>query len=124
MNPIGLDGHTGKFFPEFSRGETLPFSFQILEEDEITPIDITGWKLYLTFATEQGLDSGFVEVILLPQDAANGIFSGSVTDDETFSLDAGTIYGSIKIINATGEAYLIDKARLTVGECVNPRRAQ
>ncbi len=127
MHAIGLDGHTGRLFSTFTRGETLPFSFQILEEDEVTPINITGWRMYVAFNPVLNCADSpapALEAVLLPQDAINGIFSGEISDDETFSLPAGAIYGEIRIVDNIGRAFVVDKAQLTVGGCINPRREQ
>jgi len=126
MKAVGLDGHNGAFFPEFTRGETVPFSFQITDDDD-QPKDITGWMLYVAMTTSRSCyDANTPEIdkAIAPQDAPNGIFSGEITDDETFGLAAGTVYGSIRVIDNNGRAFVVDKARLTVGECVSPRRVQ
>ncbi len=132
----GLDGHAGDTFNDFTRGETLQFSFYfetgdvdpVTEEVTYTPTDVTGWKVYISFTkkrTCEDITAPDLEVTLLPQDATGGIISGFVTDDETFALPRGNKYASARYITASGETYIIDKAkRVYVSACVNPKREQ
>ncbi len=122
----GMDGHKGDTFSDFTRGETLPFSFQFTEEDGVTPETVTdNWVVVVAFATEQTCEEGTapdIEVILTLEDESNAIFSGSISDDETFSVDSGIMYASARFIIPDGSAFIIDKARVTVFPCVNTRR--
>lgn len=127
MTVTGMYGYTGDSFEDIVRGETIPFSFQFMKEDEVTPIVVTGWKVYISFTSEVNCDDAVspdLEVVLLPQDADNGIISGYISDDETFSLPEGTIYGSIKWIEPDDRTYIIDMGKLKVYPCINPRRDQ
>ena len=121
----GIDGQPGASFRNFTRGETLSFTFSFKVDG--VAVDVTGWKIYIAFTSTldcQDATAPDLEVVLLPTDAAGGIISGEVTDDETFALPKGEYYARAKYIKADDRAYMIDKARISVYACVNPRRAQ
>jgi len=132
----GLDGHAGDTFNDFTRGETLQFTFffelgeidPVTEEVTYTPVDVTGWKVYISVTkkrTCEDITAPDLEVILLPQNAVEGIVSGFVTDDETFALPKGKYFASARYITPGGATYMIDKAqRVEVSACVTPRREQ
>ena len=126
MAVTGLDGYSGVVFSDITRGETLPFTFQFMEEDQVTPIDVTGWKVYLAFSGTRDCSDAAVlalEVEILPQTPLEGILSKNITDDETFALPTGKLFASARYIKPDGSTYIIDKAKLKVYPCINPRRA-
>ena len=125
MAVTGLDGHAGTSFVEFTRGETVPFTFQFMESDEVTPIDVTGYTIYIAYALSVDCDDLVLpelEVTILPTDALAGIMSGEMTDTESFGLASGNIYVSARYVKADGRTYVIDKAMHQIYNCINPRR--
>jgi len=88
--------------------------------------DITGWLLYVAFYSGETCAAVdlILESIISPQDAVNGIFSGDISDDETFSLPIGEIYVSIFTINNSGQKEIFDMAQIEITPCGSDRRAQ
>jgi len=121
----GMDGFSGEYFSDITRGETIPYSFSFVDEmDNDSPINVEGWKVYLAYSLEKNCSGLLLEKVFLPEDAAAGIISGYVTDSDTMGLPVGIVYGSIKFIDQADNTYLIDKAKFKVHPCINPRIGQ
>lgn len=120
----GIDGYSGAYLRDITRGETVLFSLIFEDYDTDDPIDVSDCKMYVAYNTDKTCSNPLLETIILPQDALGGIMAGSVPDDDTFGLPVGKMYGSIRFITPNGETHIIDKARLKVHQCINPRRAQ
>ncbi len=116
----------GKLFPNGNvvRGNTYPITLSMT--DAGLPRDVTDYELLVSFSTslaQTDLDIPLLEkVIPVVGDPLNGEFSGFIEDDETFGLEAGSIYVSVKYINPAGQAYIYDITKMKVDNGVNPRR--
>lgn len=130
MGENGVNGFSGdaldEIFPNavVVRGNTVPATFILT--DEGTPIDITDYELYLSFSLALECADGTppeLESLIPVADAVNGVFSGFVADDDTFELAMGTIFVSVKYIDADGQTFITDMARYNVVNCINPKRA-
>lgn len=104
------------------RGNTYPVTVTI--KDDGVAHDITGYALYVSFhSTLTCEDTPDVQADIPITDAAGGIFSGFVTDDDTYNLNAGNTYVSIKYIDDDGHTFIFDMAKIKVVNCVNSIRA-
>jgi len=124
----GIDGYNGDMFKQFTRGDTLPFKFSFVDSsNNNTPIDVTGWKIYITFSDKLSCEASTnsIEAVIEPTiNPTDGILEGYVEDSMTFSLIAGTVYGSVRVIKDDNRTYILDKAKIKLGECVTGRRDQ
>lgn len=132
----GIDGHEGKLFQAFSRGETLAFSIKFTTNPIIT--DLSGYQLFVSMTDASLTDScgemdasQFAEAQLsydgtLPDDGNIYLFSGKITDEQTIQLPEGqyAVVGAIKYISPGGDSDFADKALITVFPCRNPRLDQ
>ena len=117
-----------------AKSDTRPITFyqgaegSVLDADGL-PIpreDITGWLLYIAFYSGEtcaAIDL-VLEVVISPQDALEGIFSGNISDDDTFLLPVGEIYVSMFTINAAGQKQIQDMAQIEITPCGSDRREQ
>ncbi|RLB79048.1 MAG: hypothetical protein DRH06_00065 [Deltaproteobacteria bacterium] len=133
--PIGINNFPGTAFRCFARGDTLPYNVQFTY-DNGDPVDVTGWKCYIAFATALSCDkpgcavvASVLEVELPVYDAENGIFMGNVTNEHTRSIPCGLIYASLKYVTAgydpldedeEGLSYILDMCQLEVYPSVIP----
>ncbi len=117
----GVAGYPG-FLKDFVRGSTVDFTISVSRKNPdtgvITPLDITGARFIVTISLKQdsGVDPSLVIVIDPPTDPINGITEGSISDSQTFELPANNYYYSVRYINVTGAAYVIDMGRIKVYE--------
>ncbi len=124
----GLNGYTGElldsFFPSavIVRGNTVPLYITL--DDGVT-VDYTGFKMLLSFDPTITCDDTHVpelEISVPLTDPANGVFTGDLTDDESFAFTPGTMNVSLKYIDADGKAFIVDMAKYKVVNCLNPTR--
>ncbi len=116
----------GALFPNGNvvRGNTYPVTIT-LKKDSL-PVDITGYQMYLSFdqaLTCDDLQPPYLEKEIPIANPSEGIFSGSISDDDTFSLPNGYIYISVKYIDNAGQAFIVDMVKAKVDSCLNPKRA-
>lgn len=123
----GINGYTGDVFPDdVTRGNTIPFTFTF-KDAAGDPIDISDWKMYVTFNPELDSDAagGAVEAEIPITDAAGGVFSGEVPDETTFALPAGDIYICASYVKGpAGKHHIVDMAKKKVLEGVTARLDQ
>ncbi len=118
----GINGYTGESFGDFTRGDTIPFSFQFMEADQITPIPVDGWIILISIDTALTCSTPLLEVTLTATDPAMGIISGEISNDESYTLLPNDYYISAKYVKPDGRAYMIDMGQIEVFSCVNERR--
>ena len=125
----GVNEFSGKTLDQFIkngvivRSNTIPITLVYKEDGVAQPI--TGFELWVTISS--AIDSSDGSTILLEKqipiaDATTGLFSGTITDDETFALLLGTTYVSLKLIDSSGQSFIIDMAKYKVLDCANPKR--
>ena len=117
--PEGINNYTGESFRCFTKGDTLPFRFEFINDDGgIT--DITGWSVTIVISDIQAIDGKVegdqtrIEVDIPIDDIPTGVFLGDISDVETNSLNAGLNYAEIKFTKDTGEDHFIDMCILEV----------
>ncbi len=117
----GLYNYPG-FLGDIIRGDTLDFMIT-MKDSAGDPLDISGSKFYLTFDTALDPDgTPFLQITIDPTDPTEGKTTGEVTDDQTFSMQPGTWFYSIRFINALGAAYVLDIGRIKVRDGVSGKR--
>ena len=122
----GIDEFSNKesIFDDFTKGTTLQFTLNFFENDGVTPLDVTDWEVWLAFSKKKDCNAPELEIQIPLINALGGIFSGDITDTETFTLDGDKkYYASAKYIRNDGASFVFDKAKLKVYNCVNPRIA-
>jgi len=141
----GINGFSGAYFlawfaPEetingkkftrdgsITRTDTIPITLALQDSAGQPLRDIAGEKLVISFDTEEACrpeNEILLSVEILPQTpTTNGIFAGSITDDQTYTLPAGNTYVTLKHINAAGETTIWDACKTVVNPCVSTRRA-
>lgn len=114
----GINGYPG-FISDFVRGTTKDFIITISRNG--APVDITGAKFYISFAYDQDPNTvpELVVTIDPPTDPTNGRTVGKISGAETWLLNAGTVYYSVRYITAAGDPYVIDMAKIKVAEAVS-----
>jgi hypothetical protein len=114
----GINGYPG-FIGDFVRGTTKDFVITVSRDG--VPVDITGSKFYISFAYDVNPNTPPELVIIIdpPTHPTEGKTIGQITDTETWSLNAGTVYYSVRYIDPTGQAYVIDMAKIKVNEAVS-----
>jgi hypothetical protein len=114
----GINGYPG-FISDFVRGTTKDFIISISRDGQ--PVDITGSKFYITFAYDQDpATAPALEIVIdPPTNPTEGKTLGEITDTDTWSLNAGSVYYSVRYINASGAAYVIDMAKIKVNEAIS-----
>jgi hypothetical protein len=121
FQPVGINNFSGDVFKCFTKGDTLPFRFNLSNKDG-SDLDVTGWTCYVTF-TDVPADDGVVvgdqnilevEIPLVSSDAKGGVCEGEISDTETNTLTAGLNQAQAKFVTATGAQYYIDMATLEV----------
>lgn len=116
----GIFSYPG-FLGDIIRGDTRDFMISITREG--VEMDITGCKFYITLATD--LDPETVPELEIeidpPTDPLHGKTEGVITDTETYDLVAGLYYYSVRFINASEAAYVLDIGTLNVYDGVSGR---
>lgn len=125
----GINGYSGDILSEFFnlgvivRGNTVPLDLTL---DDGSTTDYTGFVMLMTFDTAITCEDGHVpelEITIPLVDAANGIFSGYLEDDDSFGLSPDEkINISLKYIDSDGRAFILDMSKYKVVNCINPRR--
>ncbi len=131
MSEFGVNGYSGDIIGYFfenenvQRGTTVPITLTLTVNN--APVDVAGYEMLLSFDEELAsadADTPFLEVdIPISGVATDGTFSGDVTDEQTFSLPEGSVYISLKYIDASGKTFIKDMVKYAVVSCVNPKRA-
>lgn len=125
----GINGYSGDILSEFFnlgvvvRGNTVPLDLTL---DDGATTDYTGFSMIMTFDTVITCEDGHVpdlEIEIPLVDATNGIFSGYLEDDDSFSFAPGNINISLKYIDSDGRSFILDMDKYKVVSCINPRRA-
>lgn len=83
------------------RGDDASFFIQVLEDDEISPVDITGWAFKFTMKLNilDGDDKAAVQTDVLPRadaDATQGIAYIPITREQTYGLLAAPYFFDIQ----------------------------
>lgn len=129
MPKSGINGYNGEILDEFFnlgvivRGNTVPLDLTL--SDGVTT-DYTGFSMLMTFDTVitcEDTHTPDLEITVPLVDAANGVFSGYLTDDDAFNFAVGDINVSLKYIDSDGRAFILDMAKYKVVNCLNPKRA-
>lgn len=124
----GINGYSGDILSEFFnlgvivRGNTVLLDLKL---DDGSTTDYTDFSMIMTFDTVITCEDGHVpdlEIEIPLVDAANGIFSGYLEDDDSFGLAPGNINISLKYIDSDGRAFILDMDKYKVVNCINPRR--
>jgi hypothetical protein len=113
----GINGFPG-FITDFVRGTTKDFTIVLgLGQN---PIDITDCKFYITFVTKISPSEIPVLEITIdsPTDPLNGTTTGTITDEQTYSLEARKYYYSVRFEKQNGATYVIDMGKVTVFEAI------
>lgn len=129
-----VNGYSGEYFAVWmptgiiTKTDTIPIWIQFVDDDGVTPAgDVAGDVIVLSFAPSvECLQSGqlTLEVEMQPvSPTTEAIFSGEISDDQTYSLPPGTLYASVAHIKADGRKYILDMAEVEVICGVSERRA-
>ncbi len=117
-----LYGYPG-LITQIVRGDTIPLRYDLVDTDRAA-IDVTGGQVVLMLSTNQPGAGTDLEVVLSPATPAEGLFTGAITDTETFALIKGKYYYSIQYIDSAGQAFLMDIGYISIYDGINPRIAQ
>ena len=119
FTPTGLNNYPGTVFRCFTKGDTLPFSFS-LENEDGSILDVTDYEVWIIMSDAVvgnnaiGENTNLLEVQIPLLDIPTGLFEGSISDTLTNSLPAGIVYAQAKYITTTGETHIIDMCILEV----------
>lgn len=116
----GINGFPG-FITNFVRGTTRDFYISISKDG--APTDITGCKFYLTISDNVNPNTDPVLEIIIdpPTSPLTGETVGVITDEQTFALSAQTYYYSLRFVNDSDAAYVIDMGKIKVLEAISNR---
>lgn len=116
----GINGFPG-FISDFVRGTTRDFHISVKKDGEA--VDITGCKFYITFSEAcLPVETPQLEIIIDPPSSPlTGETIGVIADDQTLTFKAQTYYYSVRFINASGSAYVVDMGKIKVKEAISER---
>jgi len=116
----GLFSYPG-FLGDIVRGDTRDFMIAITQDG--SEVDITGGKFYVTIAADLDPDTTPELEILIdpPTDPTHGKTSGTISDTETYALEASVYFYSVRFINAAGAAYVLDIGQINIYDGVSSR---
>ena len=114
------------YLQSFPRGTTIPLKFTLSDPDG-NAIDVTGGIVLLSFSTSYpggATPTLEVEIEPLSGSESSGVLVGEITDTESLTLTAGTIYYSMKYIDSNDKAYTFDMNKIKILNEVSDRISQ
>lgn len=106
----------GTFCLLYKRGDNFPSQFKIVEDDEVTAIDITGWTFELTVDPNKNptsAGSNLFSVNGIIDDALNGLVSFAPTVADT-DITPKKYWYDIQQIDGAGKRRTIVKDRFII----------
>ena len=90
---------------EIFRGDNQPYTLSFLQADGITPLPITGWKIYFTMKrhlADSDDDASLKVDVTEHDDPENGLTSIHLSNGQTDSLKPGNYFYDIQVKKLDG----------------------
>lgn len=100
----------------FYRGDARLVKMSFKKKDG-TPIDITGWKVYLTMKAslaDADEDAALQKIQIVHTDAVNGLTEILINSEESAALQPRIYYCDVQLTDTVGNNFTVFNGKITV----------